>query len=362
MVQCGITTIITSQAFLEKLPALPRLEGMVLLEELTPTITTMERLLALVKARILPTGMLCQRDGFNADRVATVIFSSGSTGEPKGVMLTHHNIVSNIEALRMVFRVTLNDNVCSALPFFHSLGFTATLWFPLTSGFSAVYHSNPMDGEKIAQMAREHHSTILLATPTFLLAYLRRAKKEDFAALRLVVTGAEKLKSKLADSFQEKFGVRPLEGYGATELSPVITLSVPDVEVGGVRQHGSKEGSVGHPIPGVAIRVVDPDSGASLKSGQPGLLLVKGPNVMLGYLGNSDKTTEVVKGGWYVTGDIGVMDDDGFIRITDRLSGSAKSAARWYPMAWWRMNCTTASVRARCWRLPPCRTRKKESG
>jgi acyl-[acyl-carrier-protein]-phospholipid O-acyltransferase / long-chain-fatty-acid--[acyl-carrier-protein] ligase len=329
--QCGITTIITSRAFLEKLPSLPRLEGMILLEDILPTISPMDKFLALVRGRLLPSRLLCSREGFAADQVATVIFSSGSTGEPKGVMLTHHNIMSNIEALRMVFRVTLNDNVCSALPFFHSLGFTATLWFPLTSGFSAAYHGNPMDGEKIAQVVREHRSTILLATPTFLLAYLRRAKKEDFATLRLVVTGAEKLKSKLADSFQEKFGVRPLEGYGATELSPVITLSLPDVEVGGVRQHGSKEGSVGHPIPGVAIRVVDPDSGAILKPGQPGLLLVRGPNVMLGYLGRNDKTAEVVRDGWYVTGDIGVMDDDGFIRITDRLSRFSKIGGEMVP-------------------------------
>jgi len=329
--QCGITTIITSKAFLEKLPSLPRLEGMILLEDILPAISSRDKFLALVRGRLLPSRLLCNREGFNADRVATVIFSSGSTGEPKGVMLTHHNIMSNIEALRMVFRVTLNDNVCSALPFFHSLGFTATLWFPLTSGFSAAYHNNPMDGEKIAQVVREHRSTILLATPTFLLAYLRRAKKEDFATLRLVVTGAEKLKSKVADSFQEKFGVRPLEGYGATELSPVITLSLPDVELGGVRQHGSKEGSVGHPIPGVAIRVVDPDSGAILKPGQPGLLLVRGPNVMLGYLGRSDKTAEAVRNGWYVTGDIGVMDDDGFIRITDRLSRFSKIGGEMVP-------------------------------
>ena len=329
--QCGITTVITSRAFLEKVPALPALSGMIFLEDLLPSISGTEKLAALVKARLWPSSLLCRREGFHADRTATVIFSSGSTGEPKGVMLSHHNIMSNIEALRMVFRVDLNDNVCSALPFFHSLGFTGTLWFPLVSGFSAAYHPNPMDGEKIAQVVREHKSTILLATPTFLLAYLRRAKREDFASLRLVVTGAEKLKGKLADSFQEKFGIRPLEGYGATELAPVITLSLPDVEIDGVRQHGAKEGSVGHPVPGVAIRVVDPESGAQLKPGQPGLILVRGPNVMVGYLGRADKTAEVLRDGWYVTGDIGVMDEDGFIRITDRLSRFSKIGGEMVP-------------------------------
>ena len=329
--QCGITTVITSRAFLEKVPALANIDGMLFLEEILPTITKWDKLSGLVRGRLLPARSLCCRDGFNPDRTATVIFSSGSTGEPKGVMLTHHNIMSNIEALRMVFRVTLNDNICSALPFFHSLGFTGTLWLPLLSGFSAAYHPNPMDGEKIAQVVREHKSSLLIATPTFLLAYLRRAKKEDFQSLRLVITGAEKLKAKVADSFQERFGIRPLEGYGATELSPVITLSLPDVKIDGVSQHGSKEGSVGHPIPGVAIRIVDPDSGAILKPGQPGLILVKGPNVMNGYLGQADKTAEVVRDGWYVTGDIGIMDDDGFIRITDRMSRFSKIGGEMVP-------------------------------
>lgn len=329
--QCGIKTVITSRAFLEKVPTLPRLDGMVMLEDIMGNVAGICKLAAFLKARLLPARLLCSRKDFNADRPATVIFSSGSTGEPKGVVLTHHNIMSNIEALRMVFRVNLNDNICSALPFFHSLGFTGTLWFPLVSGFSAAYHTNPMDGEKIAQMARENRSTLLIATPTFLLAYLRRARKEDFASLRLVMTGAEKLKPRLADAFQEKFGVRPMEGYGATELSPVITLSLPDVELGGVRQKGSKEGSVGQPIPGVAVRVVDPDTGEPVGPGKPGLILVKGPNVMLGYLGRADKTAEALRDGWYVTGDIGAMDEDGFVRLTDRLARFSKIAGEMVP-------------------------------
>ena len=329
--QCGIGTVITSRAFLEKVPTLPRLDGMIFMEDLLPAISGWDKFIALLKARLCPAALLCRSAGFHADQSATVIFSSGSTGEPKGVMLSHHNIMSNIEALRMVFRVDLNDNICSALPFFHSLGFTATLWFPLTSGFSAAYHPNPMEGEKIAQVVREHNSTLLLATPTFLLSYLRRAKREDFASLRLVVTGAEKLKSKVADAFEERFGIRPMEGYGATELSPVITLNLPDVEIDGVKQHGAKEGSVGHPIPGVAIRVVDPESGAILKPGEAGMLQVKGPNVMLGYLGKEEQTAEAVRDGWYLTGDLGVMDEDGFIRITDRISRFSKIGGEMVP-------------------------------
>jgi acyl-[acyl-carrier-protein]-phospholipid O-acyltransferase/long-chain-fatty-acid--[acyl-carrier-protein] ligase len=188
-----------------------------------------------------------------------------------------------------------------------------------------------MDGEKIAQVVRENRSTLLIATPTFLMSYMRRATKEDFATLRIVMTGAEKLKTKLADSFQERFGIRPMEGYGTTELSPVISLSLPDVNLGGVFHYGSKEGSVGHPIPGVAIRVVDPDTGEILQPGHAGLMLAKGPNVMLGYIGQPEKTREVIHEGWYNTGDIGIMDGDGFIRITDRASRFSKIGGEMVP-------------------------------
>jgi acyl-[acyl-carrier-protein]-phospholipid O-acyltransferase/long-chain-fatty-acid--[acyl-carrier-protein] ligase len=172
---------------------------------------------------------------------------------------------------------------------------------------------------------------LLFATPTFLMAYIRRARPEDFASLRQIIVGAEKLKDRIADAFEEKFSIRPLEGYGATELAPVATLSIPDVEIDGIRQVGWKEGSVGHPLPGIATKVVDPDTHQPLPNGQPGLLLIKGPNVMLGYLGKPEKTAEVLKDGWYNTGDIVVGDKDGFIKITDRLSRFSKLGGEMVP-------------------------------
>ncbi|HEY5975522.1 MAG TPA: acyl-[ACP]--phospholipid O-acyltransferase, partial [Geobacteraceae bacterium] len=329
--QCGITTVITSRAFLEKLGTLPELPGAIYVEELLGGLTPADKRRAFLVARFLPLSRFACPAGFTADRLATVIFSSGSTGEPKGVMLSHHNITSNLEALRMVFRITRRDNLCSALPFFHSLGFTGTLWLPLVSGFSVSYHTNPLDGETIAKVVRERQSTLLFATPTFLMAYLRRAKAEDFRSLRLVMTGAEKLKSKLADSFQERFGIRPMEGYGATELSPLISLSIPDVEIDGVRQTGSREGSVGLPVPGVVVKIVEPESGATLQEGENGLIMVKGPNLMIGYLGKPEKTAEVIRDGWYNTGDIGRLDDLGFLHITDRLARFSKIAGEMVP-------------------------------
>jgi acyl-[acyl-carrier-protein]-phospholipid O-acyltransferase/long-chain-fatty-acid--[acyl-carrier-protein] ligase len=221
--------------------------------------------------------------------------------------------------------------MCSALPFFHSLGYTATIWLPLLSGSSVTYHFNPVDGKKIAEVVREQRSTILLSAPTFLLSYIRRAEREDFASLRLVVTGAEKLKERIAASFYEKFGIRPLEGYGATELSPVIALSLPDIDIDGVRQAGSKEGSVGHPLPGVAVRIVDPETGETLPAGESGLIMAKGPNVMLGYLNRPGKTDDAFRDGWYNTGDIGRVDRDGFLFITDRIARFSKIGGEMVP-------------------------------
>jgi acyl-[acyl-carrier-protein]-phospholipid O-acyltransferase / long-chain-fatty-acid--[acyl-carrier-protein] ligase len=329
MNQCNLETIISSRVFLEKINTQPDPKRTIFIEDLFSNISPSAKRRAWLKARLLPVRFLTQKRV--ADDLATIIFSSGSTGDPKGVMLTHHNILSNIEALRIVFRVSAEDNICSALPFFHSLGFTGTVWFPLLSGFSAVYHTNPLDGAKIAEVVRENHSTLLLATPTFLLAYLRRATKEDFASLRLVITGAEKLSARTADAFEEKFGIRPLEGYGATELSPVISLNLPDVEIDGVYQAGSKEGSAGHPITGVAIQVIDTETGGPLPPGESGLIQVKGPNLMLGYLNQPKQTYTAIHDGWYSTGDIGWMDKDGFLTITDRLSRFSKIGGEMVP-------------------------------
>ena len=329
--QCDIRTIVTSRAFLDKFPGLEWPSTTVLLEDVRERITTSMKVRALLRARFIPARALGRPPGFTADAVATVLFSSGSTGEPKGVMLSHHNILSNIESLRMVFDMSPRDHLCAALPFFHSLGFTATLWYPLLSGLSLTYHANPLDAAKIVEIVRERRSTMLFATPTFLLLYMRKAAREDFRSLRYVIVGAEKLKPRLADAFEERYGVRPMEGYGATELAPVATLSLPDVEVGGVRQKGWKAGSVGLTLPGIAMKLTDPDTGVPRDAGESGLLWIKGPNVMLGYLGRPDLTAESLVEGWYRTGDIARFDEDGFVEITDRLSRFSKIGGEMVP-------------------------------
>jgi acyl-[acyl-carrier-protein]-phospholipid O-acyltransferase / long-chain-fatty-acid--[acyl-carrier-protein] ligase len=263
--------------------------------------------------------------------LAAVIFSSGSTGAPKGVVLSHHNIVSNIESICQVIQFNGSDRVMGVLPFFHSFGFTATIWLPLLAGFGAVYHPNPMDAKTIGETVQKYKATLLISTPTFFAGYLRRCSAEEFRSLRYAIAGAEKLREPIAQSFKEKYGLDLLEGYGCTELSPVVSVNIPDVAHDSEKQIGNKPGTVGHPIPGVIVRIVDPETGQPLPCGQDGLLLVKGPNCMLGYLGSPELTKEVIRDGWYVTGDVASIDEDGFIRITDRVSRFSKVGGEMIP-------------------------------
>lgn len=331
--QCGLRTILTSRTFLAK-AKLDGLDGMVFLEEVMNQITFSQKAWTALVAFLLPSRLLQAlygRGDQSPDALATVVFSSGSTGTPKGVMLSHYNILSDIEGLAQVFWVTRKDRLMGVLPFFHSFGFTGALWFPLLAGFGVVYHANPLDAKVVGETVSRRRATILLGTPTFYGAYLRRCSAEEFSSLRLAIAGAERLPEPLADAFKEKYGLDLLEGYGCTEMAPVISVNIPDFHQGAQRQTGFKPRTVGHPIPGVAAKVVDPDTWGTLPSGQEGLLLVKGPNRMIGYLGQPEKTAEVLRDGWYITGDIALIDHDGFLRITDRASRFSKIAGEMVP-------------------------------
>ena len=178
---------------------------------------------------------------------------------------------------------------------------------------------------------RDYNVTFLMATPTFLQAYMRRCSPEDFGSLDFVLVGAEKLPERLALAFEDRFGMQPLEGYGATECSPVVAVNTRDFRAPGFRQVGGKRGRIGHPLPGISVRIVDPETGEPMPAGAPGLLLVRGPNVMQGYLGKPEKTAEALQDGWYVTGDIATEDEDGFLTITDRLSRFSKIGGEMVP-------------------------------
>src|SRR5713101_5280994 len=332
--QCDLKTVITARAFLERvhveLPVEP-----VLLEDLAKAPKLRERAAAALAAVLLPARALIRFAGAEAvptlDDLATIIFSSGSTGEPKGVMLTHYNVASNVEQLDQVFLLQPEDRIMGILPFFHSFGFTATLCLPAAVGVGVVFHPNPLDSRVIGALINKYAVTMLLATPTFLNAYLRRCTPEEFGSLRFVMAGAEKLPERVAVAFEDHFGIRPLEGYGCTECSPVVTVNTADFRAASFRQVGAKRGSIGHPLPGITVKIVDPETHRPLGIDQPGLLLVRGPNVMRGYLNRPDKTADVLHDGWYNTGDIAAIDEDGFLRVTDRLSRFSKIGGEMVP-------------------------------
>jgi acyl-[acyl-carrier-protein]-phospholipid O-acyltransferase/long-chain-fatty-acid--[acyl-carrier-protein] ligase len=331
--QCELETVITTKLLLERIPL--KVPGKtILLEEAAAAPRIGEKIAALL-LWFLPgywlERILSHAKPKTLDDLATVIFSSGSTGEPKGVMLTHYNIASNIEQMGQTFALEHKDVLLGVLPFFHSFGFTVTLWLPAVLGCGVAYHPSPLDLTAVSELVRDYRVTFLLATPTFLQAYLRRCSPEDFGSLQFVVVGAEKLPERLALAFEDRFGIRPLEGYGATECSPVIAVNTRDFRAPGFRQVGAKRGRIGHPLPGISVRIVDPETRERLPVGTAGLLLVRGPNVMKGYLGKPEKTAEVLQDGWYVTGDIAAEDEDGFLTITDRLSRFSKIGGEMVP-------------------------------
>ncbi|MGC2819852.1 MAG: AMP-binding protein, partial [Candidatus Sulfotelmatobacter sp.] len=254
-----------------------------------------------------------------------------STGDPKGVMLTHFNIMSNISQVSQVFLLGSRDKVLGILPFFHSFGFTAGLWLPAVQGVGVVFHANPLDAQVIGGLVEKYKVTFLIATPTFMQGYMRRCKPESFGSLQYVLVGAEKLPERVALAFEDLFGIRPLEGYGCTECSPVVAVNGKDFRAPGFRQVAAKRGKIGHPLPGVSVKVVDIETGQPVAPGNAGMLLVKGPNVMRGYLGKPEKTAEVLRDGWYTTGDIATMEPDGFLTITDRLSRFSKIGGEMVP-------------------------------
>ena len=332
--QCTLKTIVTARAFLERVRVQPPAEP-IFLEDLAKAPGLGERLSSALAAGLLPARVVAKFAGCEQaatlDDIATIIFSSGSTGDPKGVILTHYNIASNVEQLNQVFMLHADDRIMGILPFFHSFGFTGTLCLPAVTGIGVVFHPNPLDSRVIGALVNKYAVTMLLATPTFLNAYTRRCTPEDFGSLRFVMAGAEKLPDRISQAFEDQFGIRPHEGYGCTECSPAVTVNTIDFRAASFRQVGAKRGSIGHPLPGMTVKIVDPDTMQPVAVNEPGLLLVRGPNVMRGYLNKPEKTADVLRDGWYNTGDIARMDEDGFLRVTDRLSRFSKIGGEMVP-------------------------------
>jgi acyl-[acyl-carrier-protein]-phospholipid O-acyltransferase/long-chain-fatty-acid--[acyl-carrier-protein] ligase len=331
--QCGVHHIVTSRRVMERFD-LELNANLVYLEDIPNKIRWLDKIAAAATAWLAPIAWLERWLGLTEigdDDLLTVIFTSGSTGQPKGVMLTHRNVGSNMIAVNQIMRLSDSDVLLGILPIFHSFGYTITLWMVLSLSPKGIYHFNPLEAREVGKLCRTHGATILVSTPTFVRSYLRRCDVEDLASLDVVFTGAERLASELADAFEEKFGVRPVEGYGMTELSPVVSANMPPSRATGKDHEGVKEGTVGRPLPGISAKVIDLDSGEDLGPNCSGMLLITGPNVMKGYYGRPDLTAEVIRDGWYITGDVAEIDTDGFIKITGRISRFSKIGGEMVP-------------------------------
>jgi len=339
--QAEIKSVYTSRKFLAKLKA----RGINLddalsqckvlyMEDLKEQIRTPVKLVTLLAIKCLPGFLLrklfCKK--VDVESTAAVLFSSGSEGEPKGVMLSHRNLMANLKQTADVLNIQEADKVMATLPQFHAFGLTVTTFLPLIEGLPVIYHPDPTDVVNVSQLIAKHRATILLGTSTFLRLYNRNRQVEPLTldSLRLVVAGAEKLNADLRGAFKQKFGKDIYEGFGATETSPVASVNLPDSRdpITGRIHCGAKIGTVGMPLPGTAFRIVDPDTFAALPSGADGHILIAGPQVMTGYLNNDEKTADTVVKidgqRWYKTGDKGRLDEDGFLTIVDRYSRFAK--------------------------------------
>ncbi len=326
----GVRTVISSKLYLRRIGE-PVLPGRVLhAEDLLPGLSTLTVLGHALRHLLLP---IRWQQGSSPDAVAAVVFSSGSTGDPKGVELTHRQILANCTAVAEGLRVIGGQDVLlNPLPLFHSFGLVPGTWLGLTQGISTANHPDPNDAKAIGDLFQAAKATFLISTPTFVRGYLRRIEPAQFASMRFAVVGAERCPAELRAQFRERYGADLLEGYGCTELGPVVSISLPTVEHGGEKEVRQRDGSVGRPLPGIMVRAIDPETRADLPPGSDGLLVVLSSARMRGYLGRDDLTTKALIGEGYSTGDIGKVDADGFVFITGRLARFAKIAGEMVPL------------------------------
>ena len=335
--QAGIKTVLTSRRVLERFPdMMKQLEANVICtEDLIKQLKPLSKITNLLVSIAVPKWLIEWKLGLRArnlgEELLAIIYTSGSTGQPKGVMLTNDNIAAVGYGFVGTQRLTEKDTLLGFLPFFHSFGLMGNFWLSILSGAKGVFHFSPLEPKKIGEMARKYAVNFMPSTPTFLRNFLRHCPKEDFENVSAIICGAEKMPVDLIEAWKEKYGVRPTEGYGTTELSPVMATNVPASRVSDNFHTYQKDGSIGRPIVGIAVKVIDLDTGADLQPNEVGMIVAKGPTVMKGYYKQPDKTAEVLKDGWYTTGDVGKIDEDGFIWVTGRQTRISKIGGEMVP-------------------------------
>ncbi len=338
MRQAKLDRYITADPFVRKVASFPwpPTRDLIFIERVLPTLK--KKIIAwTILGKILPAASLAALFGIGrrkGDDEAILLFTSGSSGEPKGVPLSHRNVLANVCQFGTRLGLPENSAMLGCLPLFHSFGCTVTLWFPVIEGIDLVTYPNPLETKRLGELVAQHGVNLLLATPTFLRGYMKRVEPEQLRSVRLLVTGAEKLPGNLAEAFAQRFGIFPQEGYGLTETSPATNVNLPDPEAesGAIVIPASRPGSVGQLLPGLAVRMTDPATEKIVPPDQQGVIWLKGANIFPGYLNNPKKSEEVLtKDGWFRTGDVGRMDDDGFLFIEGRISRFSKIAGEMVP-------------------------------
>jgi acyl-[acyl-carrier-protein]-phospholipid O-acyltransferase / long-chain-fatty-acid--[acyl-carrier-protein] ligase len=329
--RANLQVAISATQFMERIKDFPWPEHVLKLDEVMPRlkrqIVFWWTMSILLPARLLLRLLQVPKKGGHAE--AILIFTSGTTGEPKGVVISHRNVVGNVSQFRELLDAKKDDAILASLPFFHTFGSTVTLWYPLVEGVRTVTYPSPLDAAKNAALIERYELTLLLATPTFLRVYLRKAEADQLRSLRLVIVGAEKMPLDLAKKFEERFGKKVFEGYGLTETAPVVSVNLPEPVSNA--EPTSRLGSVGRMAPGIAAKIREPETDRKLSLYDTGMLWLRGVNIFEGYLHDPKQTAEVLCDGWLNTGDIGRFDKDGFLYIEGRLSRFSKIGGEMVP-------------------------------
>jgi acyl-[acyl-carrier-protein]-phospholipid O-acyltransferase/long-chain-fatty-acid--[acyl-carrier-protein] ligase len=316
-----VKTVISSSEYLSRIGDLELPARVVYVEELVAHLSKTRVLRHMARVMLLPPSWI---DRGRPEQVAAIVFSSGSEAEPKGVQLSHQQMLANTDATMLQLELRPGEEVlASPLPLFHAFGLGPGLWLCLANAFTIVGQADPRDGAALGELAHKSGATFLIGTPTFMRSYMRRIEPEQLRSLRFAFVGAEHCPAELRAAFLERYDAPLLEGYGCTELSPVVAVNTIDA---------SRDGTVGLPLPGVEVFATDPDSGAILPRDSEGVLVVRSPARMIGYIDRPDLTEKVFVHGGYDTGDIGHVDADGFVHITGRLARFAKIGGEMVPL------------------------------